>query len=110
MRLEFLTALASKKHDTPVIRPIGRHQIFPRRGVFTGRKTAPFSVPSMPNDKSPGQHPMSKVFEWTLNGILLILLFAGAIFAGELVRAHPLLPISLLLLVGLFELSVVPGP
>ena len=46
---------------------------------------------------------MSKVFEWTLNGILLVLMFVGAIFAGELVRAHHLLPVSLLLVVGLFS-------
>jgi hypothetical protein len=53
---------------------------------------------------------MSKLFEWTLNGILLVLLVVGIIFAGDLVRAHPLLPVALLFLVGLlsFLFSRVP--
>jgi hypothetical protein len=46
---------------------------------------------------------MSKVFEWTLNGILLALLVVGIAFAGSLVRAHPLLPVTILLLVGLLS-------
>jgi hypothetical protein len=53
---------------------------------------------------------MSKVFEWTLNGIFLVLLFVGAAFAGELARAHPLLPVSLLLLVGLVSFLLFSVP
>jgi hypothetical protein len=69
-----------------------------------------FPVSSLANDKKAGQHHMSTVFEWILNGIRLILFVAGVAFTGSLVRAHPLLPVALLLLVGLlsFLFSGVP--
>ena len=53
---------------------------------------------------------MFKLFEWTLNGILLASLVVGIAFGGSLVRAHPLLPVAVLLLVGLlsFLFSRVP--
>ncbi|HVU99707.1 MAG TPA: hypothetical protein VHE34_31010 [Puia sp.] len=53
---------------------------------------------------------MSKVFEWILNGILLVLFIIGIAFTGSVVRAHPLLPVALLLLIGLlsFLFSRVP--
>ncbi len=41
---------------------------------------------------------MSKVYEWILYGVLVVLLFAGIAFAGEIMRRFPLLPISVVLL------------
>lgn len=41
---------------------------------------------------------MSKVYEYILYGVLVVLLFVGIAFAGEIMRRFPLFPISVVLL------------